>query len=118
MKKFLAMMILLLMSCATCSAEEVHAFGRGINERMAIHDAMRSAIEQKFGAAIHSKTRVKNSMLILDENAVDSSGLVTRWEILSSRVENGIFVVEIRAELDDKKISARLSELDMKSLVD
>ena len=119
MKKFFAAIILLvLVSCGTCSAQTVHALGRGNTERMAIHDAMRSAIEQTFGAAIHSKTRVRNSTLLLDENAVDSAGFVTRWEILSRRVENGIFVVEISAELDDEKISARLTQLDKKALID
>lgn len=118
MKKFLAALsVFALMNFGTCSAETVHAVGRGINERMAVHDALRSVVEQKFGATVHSKTRVQNSALILDQNSVDSAGLVSSWEILSRRVENGIVVVEIRAELDDK-ISARLTELEKKSLVD
>lgn len=118
MKKiFAALSVLALMNFSTCAAETVHAVGRGINERIAVHDALRSAIEQKFGASVHSKTRVQNSALILDQNSVDSAGLVSSWEILSRRVENGIVVVEIRAELDDK-ISARLSELEKKALVD
>lgn len=118
MKKFLAALSLFaLMNCGTCSAENVHAVGRGISERMAVHDAMRAAIEKKFGAVVNSKTRVKNSVLLSDENAVDSAGLISSWKILSSRVVNGIFIVEISAELDDKK-SARLTELEKKSLVD
>lgn len=117
-KVFAALTLFALINFGTCSAESVHVFGRGNTERSAIHDAMRSAIEQKFGASVHSKTRVRNSMLIADENAVDSSGLVSSWQILSSRVVNGIFVVEMNVELDDKKISSRLNELDKKSLVD
>lgn len=113
-----ALSLFALINFGTCSAEMIHSVGRGNTERMAIHDAMRSAIEQKFGATVHSKTRVKNSMLVADENSVDSAGLISSWEIISSHVENGIFVVEISAELDDKKIPARLSELDKKALVD
>ena len=117
MKKFCAALSLFaLMNCATCSAENVHAVGRGNTERMAIHDAMRTAIERKFGAVVNSKTRVSNYMLVADENSVDSTGLISSWKIISSRVENGIFVVEISAELDDKKIPARL--IDKKALVD
>lgn len=116
MKKFLLIVLMTLMTCSTCAAASVHAVGRGNTERAAIHDAMRAAIEQKFGAVINSKTRVSNHMLIADENAVDSAGLISSWEVLSSRVENGIFVVEIVAELDDKKIPARL--VDKKALVD
>ena len=115
MKKFWAALSLFaLMNFGTCSAENVHAIGRGNTERMAIHNAMRSAIEHKFGAVIRSKTVVKNSELVFDENSVDSAGLISSWEIISSRVENGIFVVEISVELDDKKISA----VDKKSIVD
>lgn len=115
MKRFLATAMILLTS-ATCSAESVHAVGRGNTERMAIHDALRLAIEQKCGATVHSKTRVKNSVLISDDNSIDSAGLVQSWQILSSRVENGIYIVEISAELDDSKIPARL--VDKKAIVD
>ena len=107
-----------LINFGTCSAESVQVVGRGNTERSAIHDAMRLAIEQKFGATIHSKTRVRNSMTIADDNSVDSAGFVTGWQILSSRVVNGIYVVAVKVELDDKKISARLSEVDKKALVD
>ena len=116
MKKFFALISLFaLINFGTCSAENVHAVGRGSTERMAIHNAMRAAIEQKFGAVVNSKTRVKNSMLISDDNSVDSAGFISSWKIISSRVENGIFVVEISAELDDKKISSRVNK---KALVD
>ncbi len=115
MKKFFTLLSLfVLINFGTCSAENVHAIGRGNTERMAIHNAMRAAIEHKFGATVHSKTRVQNSMLISDDNSVDSSGLISSWEIISSRVENGIFVVEISAVLDDKKIST----VNKKAIVD
>ena len=119
MKKFFAAISLLaLLMCGTCEAVTVQAVGRGINERMAIRDAMRTAIEQTFGAAVNSRTRVKNSVLVADETAVDSAGLISSWQVISSRVEGGIFVVEISADIDDKKISARLTELQRKALVD
>ena len=119
LKYFCATLILLLLiNFSTCSAETVHAVGRGNTQRMAIHDAMRIAIEQKIGVAVKSKTLVKNSILVLDENSVDSSGIISRWQIISSRVENGIFVVEISADIDEQKISTRLTELEKKSIVD
>lgn len=119
MKKFFAAISLLaLLMCGTCEAVTVQAVGRGINERMAIRDAIRTAIEQTLGAAVNARTRTKNLMLIADEVAVDSAGLISSWQVISSRVEGGIFVVEIRADIDDKKISARLTELQRKALVD
>lgn len=117
-KVLLALSLIALMNFGTCFAETIHTFGRGNTERMAIRDALRTAVEQKFGATVRSKTRVQNSVLIADDNAVDSAGFVQSWKILSSRVENGIFIVEVSAELDDSKISARLREVDKKALVD
>ncbi len=114
MRKFLSLALMMLITCSTCAAANVHAIGRGNTERMAIRDAMRAAIEQKFGAVVNSKSRVANHMLIADENSVDSTGFISSWEIISSRVVNGIYVVEISAELDDKKISA----VNKKALVD
>ena len=115
MKKFLtAIIFFTLMNFSLAAAENIRAVGHGNTERMAIHNALRTAIEQKFGAYVRSKTLVKNFVLAADENSVTSAGFVSGWKILSSRVENGIFVVEILAELDDKKISARA---DKKSLV-
>lgn len=119
MKRFLtALTLLAILNFGTCSAESVHAVGRGNTERSAIHNAMRMAIEQKFGASVNSKTRTENYMLLSDKISVDSAGLISSYKILSSRVENGIYVVEISAELDADKISSRLSELEKKSLVD
>ncbi|MBR2774712.1 MAG: hypothetical protein IKD73_06970 [Selenomonadaceae bacterium] len=114
MRKFLSLALMMLITCSTCAAANVHAIGRGNTERMAIRDAMRAAIEQKFGAVVNSKSRVANHMLIADENSVDSTGFISSWEIISSRVVNGIYVVEISAELDEKKFSA----VNKKALVD
>ena len=114
MKKFLLIALMMLLTCSTCVAANVQAVGRGNTERMAIHNAMRAAIEQKFGAVVNSSTRVTNHMLVADKVAVDSTGFILSWEVLSSRVENGIFIVEISAELDEKKFSA----VNKKALVD
>ncbi len=118
MKKFFAaLMLLTLINFGTCAAETVHVTGRGATERNAIHNALRLAVEQKFGAAVNSKTRVANSTLASDDISVDSAGFVTRYKIVSSRVVNGLCVVELVAELDDKKLSA-LTEVEKKALVD
>ncbi len=119
MKKFLAALAMMIfLSGATCSAENVHAIGRGNTERSAIHNAMRMAIEQKFGAAVNAKTLTENFMVVNDKISVDSAGLISSYEIISSRVVNGIYIVELNVELDADKISSRLSELQKKSLVD
>ena len=117
-KIFLPAIVIALMMFGTCSAEIVTAVGSGNTERHAIHNAIRNAIEQKCGAAVRSKTRVKDFAVVADEIAVDSAGLVSSWEVVSSRVVNGLVVVEIRADIDAEKISARLTDIGKKSLVD
>ena len=114
---FAALTFLTLINFATCSAEIVHVTGRGATERNAIHNALRLAVEQKFGAVVNSKTRVEKSAVTADDVSVDSAGFVTRYKIVSSRVVNGLYVVEIAAELDDKKLSA-LTDVEKKALVD
>ena len=114
---FAALTLFALINFGNCSAETIHVTGRGNTERMAIHNALRLAVEQKFGAVVNSKTFAKNHVLASDENSVDSSGFVTRYEIVSSRVVNGIYIVELNAELADK-LPSRLTELERKSLVD
>ena len=114
---FATLSLFVLMNFGTCAAETIHVTGSGNTERMAIHNALRLAVEQKFGAVVNSKTFVKDQMLMADENSVDSNGFVTRYKIISSRVVNGIYIVELDAELSDK-ISSRLTDVEKKSLVD
>ena len=118
MKKFLASLgLMLILNMGTCLAESVHIFGRGNTERSAVHNGMRQAIEQKFGVAINSRTKVNNYMIISDKISADSSGFVKSYRILSSRIENGIYIVEMDVELDSDNIFG-LREAEKKNLVD
>lgn len=119
MKKFLAIFIFILTIFSTCFAKSVQVTGHGSTESGAIHNAMRTAIEQELGAFIDSKTLVKNSQVITDEIAANSDGFVSSYEIISKGVENGIFFVTIRAEVNSSAVKTHLmTRLQKKALVD
>lgn len=119
MKKFFAILILMLMIFSTCSAKTVQVTGHGSTEKSAIHNAMRMAIEQEVGAIINSKTFVKNQQVITDEIKADSEGFISSYEIISKSLENGIYFVTIRADVNSSAVETRLmSRLQKKSVID
>ena len=119
MKKFFAVFTLALMIFSTCFAKPVQVTGHGSTKSSAIHNAMRMAIEQELGAFIDSKTLVKNQQLISDEIRANSDGFVSGYEIISEGMENGIFFVTIRAEVNSSAVQTHLmSRLQKKSLID
>ena len=119
MKNFFAIFIFILMIFSTCFAKSVQVTGHGSTETGAIHNAMRTAIEQELGAFIDSKTLVKNRQVITDEIATDSEGFISSYEIVSKGVENGIYFVTIRADVNSSAVETRLmSRLQKKALID
>lgn len=119
MKKFLSIFIFALMIFSTCFAKTAQVTGHGSTRTGAIHNAMRTAIEQELGAFIDSKTLVKNQQVISDEINANSDGFISGYEIISEGVENGIFFVTIRAEVNSSAVKTHLmSRLQKKSLID
>ena len=119
MKKIFAVIIFLLMTFSTCFAKNILVTGQGSTERSAIKNAMRMAIEQELGAVIDSKTLVQNHQVISDKISTDSEGFISGYEIISKRVENGIFFVTIRADVNSQAVKTHLmSYLQKKSVVD
>ena len=118
MKKFFATLFFMLIVFSTCFAKSVQVTGQGTNETRAIHNAMRMAIEQELGAFVDSKTIVKNQQVISDEISANSDGFISNYEIISKRVENGIFFVTIKADVNSSAIQTRLmTRLQKKSLI-
>lgn len=119
MKKFFAIMFLTLIIFSTCFAKNILVTGQGSTEKSAIHNAMRMAIEQELGAVIDSKTLVKNQQVISDKISADSEGFISSYEIVSKRVENGIYFVTIRADVNSNALETHLmNHLQKKSVVD
>lgn len=103
---------------STCFAKNVQVTGQGSTENMALHNAMRTAIEQELGAFVDSKTLVKNQQIISDEISANSEGFISGYKIISNVVKNGIFFVTIQAEVNSYAVQKNLmTKLQKKSLV-
>jgi hypothetical protein len=79
--------------------------GQGKTQDEAKQNALRSAIEQAFGAFISSKTEILNDNLVKDEIVSLTNGNIKSFEILSSAelIEIG-FVVTLNAQVSLNKI--------------
>ena len=117
MKKIL-LALLIIFICSSCSAKTVQVTGSGSTERSAIHNAMRAAIEQELGAHIDAKTFIKNHQVISDEISSSGEGFISSYEIISKRMDGGIFFVEIKAEVDSNAVQTQLmNRLQKKALI-
>ncbi len=111
-------LLLLLMEAATAFAAMVTATGQGSTERNALHDAMRQAIEQEVGLLIDSRTYVQNYQVINDRIYTQSSGYIESYDILDRSFFNGIWKVDIRAQVRSEALRTDLmSKLQKKALI-
>ena len=110
LKNFFVTFFAVILFLPTAFANSVQVTGQGATERMAIHNAMRLAIEKELGAGISGKTLVKNNSVVLDEISTNSDGFISTYEIISSRVENGIYIVTLKVEVDSKLLQQTLSQ--------
>ncbi len=111
-------LLLLMMEISSAFAAMVTATGQGSTERNALHDAMRQAIEQEVGLLIDSRTYVENYQVINDRIYTQSSGYIESYDILDSSFFNGIWKVDIRAQVRSETLRTDLmSKLQKKALI-
>lgn len=80
--------------------------GQGKTQDDAKQNALRSAIEQAFGAFISSKTEIINDSLIKDEIVSISSGNIQKYEIISEvQIPGGDFVTSLNAVVSISKLT-------------
>ena len=82
------------------------ASGQGKTQDEAKQNALRSAIEQAFGAFISSNTTILNDKLVRDEIVSVTNGNIQKFEILSENVlPNGIQSVLLNATVSISKLT-------------
>lgn len=109
----------LLLSVVTAAAGEkvVEAEGlSAISKNDAIRKAQRAAVEKAVGVFIRSEVETKNYVLQKDKILSRTQGYITRFDILSATVKEGVHEVTIRATVSLDKIKDDL--LAMKILLD
>lgn len=82
MKKLLSLIAAIFMVATTFAQDEVTltVIGTGENEEKATLQALRSAIEQTFGAFVSANTTILNDEIVQDEIVSISTGNVTKYE--------------------------------------
>jgi len=79
--------------------------GEGKTKDEATTNALRSAIEQAFGAFISSKTEIMNDELISDKIVSVSNGNIKKYEIVSSQQLTNGTVVTVKSQVSLSKLS-------------
>lgn len=87
---------------------ELTTTGTGKTKDIAVHIALRSAIEQAFGAFISSKTEVLNDELLTDQIISVSNGNIQHYDIISEMPidDNTNFAVTIKSKVSISKLTS------------
>lgn len=103
MKKYIILgFVTLLFSCLKISAQvnevKLVASGEGMTETEAVHNALRSAIEQTYGVFVSANTDILNDDLVKDEVVTVSSGNIHSYKTLGCvELANGNKSVQVEA---------------------
>lgn len=110
MKKLILIIVLLLN--ITCIAQEdktvtLTVSGTGKTIEDAKNNALRSAIEQAFGAFISSKTEILNDNLVKDEVVSVANGNIQKFEIVSQvEIPNNGYAITLNATVSISKLTS------------
>ena len=111
--KKLVMFSVLVFALATCVAQTenkdvtITASGSGATQEAAKQSALRSAIEQAYGAFISTKTEMLNDQVVADEMASVSAGNIKSYEILNeAQRPDGRWGVTLKATVSIDKLTS------------
>jgi len=77
----------------------------------AIEDALRRAVEQVVGTMVTSETKTRDFQLLEDNIYTHSKGYVESYKIVSEKVEDNVYIVDIQAEVSTGKIEGKLKAI-------
>lgn len=81
--------------------------GTGKTKEDAQKNALRSAIEQAFGAFVSSKTEILNDSIVKDEIVSITSGNIQKYDVISEGVlQNGSYVSTVNALISITKLTS------------
>ena len=86
----------------------VRVSGEGATKNEALDDAFKNAVVKAFGIVVASEAQAKDDVLVKDELYKYSGGFVTSYDVVETRVVNGVYHVEITAKVAGNKIANRL----------
>ncbi len=74
-------------------------------KKLAVHDALRTAVEMGVGVVIQSSTDVKDFEVIKDEIKSNAEGYVKEYEIIKEGTKKGRYSVTLRTKVMTEKIN-------------
>ncbi|HOV91159.1 MAG TPA: flagellar assembly protein T N-terminal domain-containing protein [Syntrophorhabdaceae bacterium] len=74
-------------------------------KKLAVHDALRTAVEMGVGVIIQSSSEVKDFELIKDEIKSNAEGYIKEYDIIKEGAKNGKYNVTLRAKVLTEKIN-------------
>ncbi|MGC9042377.1 MAG: flagellar assembly protein T N-terminal domain-containing protein [Myxococcota bacterium] len=77
----------------------------------AIEDALRRAVEQVVGTMVTSESKTKDFQLLEDNIYTHSKGYVESYKIISEKVEENVYIVDVQAEVSTGKIEGKLKAI-------
>lgn len=108
MKKILSLVATMIIAATTfAQVDEVTltVIGTGVNEEQATLQALRSAIEQSFGAFVSANTTILNDRLVQDEIVSVSNGNVKEYQKLAvATLSNGQVSVSAKVTVSVNKL--------------
>jgi len=92
------------------------ATGYGVNEQKAKQSAFVAAIEQYVGVVVDSETIVQNGKLIEDNILTASNGFIKTYEVLSTKAEDGLVEIKIKATVKSQKLFNKIKSLNITTI--
>ncbi len=92
---------------------QVTAKGEGPDERRALDDALRKAVEQGLGVVVTSRTETLDYAVAFDKIIAKSSGYVKSYTVKESKREGGVHAVTIEAIVSTGKIQTEWADIQM-----
>ena len=77
-------------------------------KKVALHAALRTAVEEAVGVQITSETIVRNSSVLRDKIYAYAEGFVEKWEILNETTDNQLLVLEVKAWIREGRLNKAL----------
>jgi len=113
MKRLLALMMTLAFLGPMVGGVEAHAAdaqtveieGRGLDEKAALQDAFRNAIEKAIGVMVRAETEVSNFQTVKDRVLTHAEGYVSSYQVLDRyHHPDGAIGVKVRVVITEKSI--------------
>ena len=110
----IAILTVLIISIAKpASAEFVTVIGYGVDEKSAINDAKRNAVEQVVGTVLKSVSKAEDLELVMDLIKTRTQGYVNHFEILSKTKDKNNVTIKAKVDVSSEPNSSLMKDVEL-----